>query len=292
MHANSICISCMVNKQEKRIRKFRDERRKSEYMNLVLQFLCEHAMEECTPWLSSRLNQMYMEFWGEELDNTLIKKEYNRLLLEMESAVEEKISKLEEPIRECIKYVCAGNYIDFGAVQDVNEETFAKLCKKAEEERIPDAEYDAFIEDVENAKKLVYLTDNCGEIVLDKIFIRHLKQEYPNLQITVIVRGERVLNDATLEDAKEVGLTNVVRCIGNGSAAPGTILTEINQEAKTLITEADVVISKGQGNFESLYGEGIHPYYFFLCKCELFVERFGLKQFDAVFMKEERMQDI
>lgn len=153
-------------------------------------------------------------------------------------------------------------------------------------------EYPYFIEDLRHAKTLVYLTDNCGEIVLDKIFMRFIKEAYPNLKITAIVRGESVINDATLEDATEVGLTEVVRCIGNGTAAPGTVFRCLSEEARQVLESADMIISKGQGNFESMYGEGFNPYYIFLCKCELFVRRFGLSQYEMVFAKEERIGSL
>jgi len=235
---------------------------------------------------------MYKEFWNVQDDYAKIKHRYNQLLLSKETDIEARVSKAEDPVRECIKYVCAGNYIDFGALYSVDEEIFEKILQKSAEEEIDETEYSYFKRDLSAARKLVYLIDNCGEIVLDKIFIRHLKTAYPQLQITAVVRGQEIINDATLEDAEEVRLTEEVHCIGNGSGAAGTVMDFISSEARQIITEADLVISKGQGNFESLYGEGINPYYFFLCKCELFVRRFGLAQFETVFLREERMGNI
>ena len=289
MNANSMCVACMLNRQEKSIRAFTDERKKSEYIRQVLKLLYDHAGNESTPWLSEQLDTLYQSFWGDGIDYAPIKHKYNQLLLSKEAEVERRISKEPDPVKECIKYVCAGNYIDFGAVNNVNEDTFEALWEKAVKEQVSEEEYAYFERDLAQAKKLVYLTDNCGEIVLDKVFIRHIKAAYPQLQITVVVRGRNVINDATMEDAKEVGLTEIVPCIGNGSGAPGTVMKSLSEEARQAILEADVVISKGQGNFESLCGEGINPYYFFLCKCELFVRRFGLKQYESVFMREERI---
>ena len=172
----------------------------------------------------------------------------------------------------------------------MNMNTFEQLLQKAEKESIDEEEYRKFRADLHGAKTLVYLTDNCGEIVLDKIFIRHMKEEYPDLQITVIVRGENVINDATMTDAGEVGLTELVPCIGNGNAAPSTVVERLSDEAKRLLNDADVIISKGQGNFEGLCGEGYNPYFLFLCKCELFLHRFKLPRFTSVFVKEERLR--
>ncbi len=217
------------------------------------------------------------------------KQKYNQLLLGLEKEITQKIYSAEDPVKECIKYVCAANYIDFSAVENVNEDTLKKLLAKAAYETVPEDEYAAFLADLGRAASLAYLTDNCGEIVLDKLFIKCMKESFPHLEITVILRGEDVINDATLADAQEVGLTDLVPCIGNGNGAPGTILEELSPQAKQILLNADLVISKGQGNFESLYEEGLNPYYLFLCKCELFVRRFGLKQFEAVFKKEERI---
>ncbi len=287
MHANSMCIACFISKQEKMIREFSDENKKSEYMHQVLEILYKYGQTESAPWLAEQINELYEAFWGNADDYSLIKRQYNKLLLEKENTIEEQIQKSDDVIKECIKYVCAANYIDFSAVENVNEQTFEKLLRKAGSAVIAEAEYQSFSKDLENAGKLVYLTDNCGEIVLDKIFIKFIKEKYPNLDITAIVRGRNVINDATMEDAKEVGLTDIVRCIGNGSGAPGSVIKRFNEEAKSVILSADVIVSKGQGNFESLFGEGLNPYYMFLCKCDLFVNRFGLEKYESVFAKEE-----
>lgn len=292
MRANSMCISCILGKQEKMIRDFSDEDKKSQYINRVLEILRKHGQTESSPWLAEKINQLYEECWGEGEDYTVTKQRYNQLLLSKEKEILSCINNSNDCIRECIKYVSAGNYIDFSAVDNVNEHTLDELLQKVNEENISEIEYFNFKRDLEQAKKLVYVTDNCGEILLDKIFIKCIEDKYPKLKITVIVRGQNVINDATIEDAKQVGLTDIVTCIGNGNGAPGTVIKLLSEEAKQALLEADMIISKGQGNFESLFGEGLNPYYIFLCKCELFVRRFGLKQYESVFMKEERIKGI
>lgn len=292
MNASSMCVSCIISKQEKQIRQFSDEARKSEYMRRILEIFYLHGQTESAPWIAEQINLLYKDFWGQAEDFTEQKHWYNQLLLAMESEIEGRIQSTGDSLRECIKYVCAANYIDFSAVENVNEQTFEKLLEKAGHECVSEEEYQQFRRDLENAQTLVYLTDNCGEIVLDKLFIRHIRENFPRLRITAIVRGEDVINDASMEDAREVGLTDIVHCIGNGNAAPGTVLKRLNQEAGQTLYAADVIIAKGQGNFESLYGEGLNPYYLFLCKCELFVRRFGLAQYESVFAREERIKVV
>lgn len=291
MHAGSMCISCIFGKQDKLIRQFDNEEKKSEYMHRVLEILYKHGQSESSPRLAEQINMLYESYWG-SIDYKSLKHKYNQLLLNKEREIEQRIRKTGDVIKECIKYVCAGNYIDFSAVESVSEQVFEKLLNKAAQEMVSEEEYSHFINDLEMAHKLVYLTDNCGEIVLDKLFIQLIQERYPSLQIHVIVRGKDVINDATLNDAREVGLTELVPCIGNGNGAPGSVIKRFGQEARQLLLDADIVISKGQGNFEGLFGEGLNPYYFFLCKCELFVRRFGLKQYESVFIKEERIHSL
>ena len=290
MHAGAMCISCILSKAEKAVRQFSDEERKSEYMHRVLDILYKYAQTESSPRLTERLERLYEQFWGGTLDYTAQKQKYNQLMLGMENKIEQQIQAASDPMKACIKYVCAANYIDFSAVDDVNENTLEELLTRASGQDIQEEEYVKFRKDLEKAHRLVYLTDNCGEIVIDKLFIKQIKENFPHLQMTAIVRGGDVINDATMQDAKEVGLTEVVTCIGNGNAAPGTIVARLSEQAKEILYSADIIISKGQGNFESLYGENLNPYYLFLCKCELFVNRFGVKQYQSVFVREARME--
>ena len=162
--------------------------------------------------------------------------------------------------------------------------------EKAKDNPVDMNEYAALKKDLENGKSLVYMTDNCGEIVMDKLFIRMIKEQYPHLNITALVRGEIVLNDATYEDAQFVGLTDLVNVVGNGAKVAGTPLDRISDEAKELLLNADVMIAKGQGNFESLSGCGLNIYYMFLCKCTWFEMRFQLKQFSPVLINDRHLK--
>ena len=292
MRTNSMCISCMLSKQEKLIREFRDEDKKTGYMHEVLGILHQYGCTESAPWLAEKINQLYETYWSTGEDYASLKHQYNTLLREKEHNIIQRIKASTNCLLDCIKYASVGNYIDFSAVENVNEDTFTTLLERVNTEHISEKEFACFQRDLEQAETLVYLTDNCGEIVLDKILIQFIQELYPQIKITVIVRGKSILNDATMEDAKEIGLTKLVRCIGNGTGAPGTVFKNLSDDAKQALTDADVIISKGQGNFESMVGEGFNPYYIFLCKCELFVRRFGLKQYEAVFIKEERLNMV
>ena len=290
MHANSHCMACIRRKQKQAATRCRNEQEQAAYLAEVERILEQYGKTESSPWLAEKIDAMQKRFWDDTQTYAKIKHQYNELLLSQEDVLMAQIAEAPDPVRACIQYVCAANYIDFAAVDSVTEHTLSQIMGKAQAEQVPQAEYDLFCRDLERAKTLVYLTDNCGEIVLDKLFIGVLRQTYPHLQITAMVRGQAVINDATMEDAEEVGLTKLVPCMGSGCACPGTVLSRLSDQARQTLLEADVVVSKGQGNFEALYGEGVNPYYLFLCKCDLFVRRFGLTQFSSVFQKEERLE--
>ena len=289
MKANERCVNCLLNKQIKRVKNKDDEELKELFIADVKTALEKYSSTESAPMLNKRIDDAYKKHFGNEDEFKDAKIKYNQFLLEKEEGLEKLIRQSLDPVKECIKYVCAANYIDFSAVGNVNEETFLELLDKAKTQDVDETEYSLFNADLNNAKSLVYLTDNCGEVVIDKIFIKLIKEKFQSLNTVVILRGENTLNDATIEDAKQIGLTEVSKCIGNGNAAPGTILNLLSDEAKDLVLNADVIIAKGQGNFESLFKEGLNPYYLFLCKCDLFTDRFGLEKFSSVFKKEERI---
>ena len=143
--------------------------------------------------------------------------------------------------------------------------------------------------DLASAKTLVYLTDNCGEIVLDKLLIETIKKQYPDLNIIAVVKGGNVLNDATLSDAKQVGLTKVAHVIDNGNDIAGTWLDAIPWMTRKIIEDgADIILSKGQANYETLRFSGLNIYYLFLCKCEMFAKEFGVEQFTGMLLNEKR----
>lgn len=292
MIANPMCLACIFSKQEKRVRNMKDEEKKSAYITDILQLMADYGRVQTNPWLVMKMDEIFENYFGEPVDYQEIKHTFNQLMLEKEEELEQAIRCEDDVIVGCLKYVSAGNYIDFGALENVHTSVLEDILANAQSQTFPQEVIDQFKTECQNGKRLVYCTDNCGEIVLDKLFIKILKEQYPHLDITVIVRGKPTINDATIEDAQEVGLTDIVPVIGNGYAIPSTVMDTISEQAKELLTEADVIIAKGQGNFEGMYGEGLNPYFLFLCKCELFQLRFGLEQYSPVFAKEDQIHDI
>lgn len=290
MKLNPFCMCCALNKQEQKIRHYPDMEKKTEYMKKVMALIANTEEKDCAPSLSVDIQKLYSRFWDCPMEDfTEIKREYNQLMLNMEDSLENKIRKSEDPLEKSLLYARIGNYIDFAALSNVDQATVFTLLEEKSTESLDEEEYRNFLRDLSSAKKLVYLTDNCGEVVLDKLAVKILKEKYPDLDITVIVRGYPVVNDATMDDAEEIGLTDLVRVIGNGSNVGGTWIPGITSEARDLLYDADLIIAKGQGNFETLNDCGLNIYYLFLCKCDLFQRRFHAENLQGMFLNERRL---
>lgn len=287
MKVSAECMHCLVKRQAENIKKYPDEEKKAAYLGKVLGIIANHAAEEPAPVLLSHIGRLHEEYFGKPFSFDELKKGYNAMMLEKEAEIREKITQAAAPLALALRFAQIGNYIDFGAMDSVDDAKLMEFLKQAETLPLSEDTYQSFTEDLKTAKKLVYMTDNCGEVVLDKLLMETIKQTVPHLEMTIIVRGEPVLNDATMEDALQVGLETCGKVIPNGTNIAGTYLPWVSAEAKDALDEADLLISKGQGNFESLHGCGLNIYYLFLCKCQWFMERFGLPQYSGVFLNEK-----
>lgn len=281
------CISCMTKIHLDKCPKEMSEDKKVEYMQKVLKVLAEAPERFGAPVIVRTINAIQDEMFGIKQNYAEIKKYYNQLMMGHEEQVNKKVTQSKDPIKAGIQYAMIGNYIDFGARINVNEEQLTELLNDSDRFAIDEKQYSELTADLEKAQKLVYLTDNCGEVVMDKILIREIQKKYPDLEITILVRGEEVINDATMEDAAQVGLTDIAKVIPNGTDIAGTWLEELSEEANAVLESADVIISKGQGNFETLRKCGMNIYYIFLCKCDLFANTFRVPKLTGMLINEK-----
>jgi uncharacterized protein with ATP-grasp and redox domains len=283
------CMACMIRRQFESVRAFPSELEKSKHMQTVLNIVAQASLDEPAPVVNERLLKAYEERFGVAIDYGAQKRQYNGLMLEREPEIRRLIRENGDALGASLRFARAGNYIDFGTLDDVHPEKLLELLREALESDLDEEEYARMRDELASAKRLVYLTDNCGEVVLDKLFLEEIRAAYPQLEICVIVRGRQALNDATMEDAREVGLTDQFTVMGSGSGVAGTYLPDLSVEARAAIDGADLIISKGQGNFETLHGCGKNIYYIFLCKCPWFEHLFGMRQFEGVFRNERRL---
>lgn len=256
----------------------------------AVEIISSASSDKSAPELVEKIENLRFETFGVTKDFTKIKHHFNNLILSMESEIEKNITTSQNPLETAIKYAMMGNYIDFGAMDKVDEKALLKFIDDALNIPVPRDEFNRFTKDLENANDIVYLTDNCGEVVFDKLLMRTILKIFPHLNLNIIVRGGAVLNDATEDDARQVGLYDISNVCGNGTAIAGTCLDRVSDEVKNKIHNADVIIAKGQGNFETLRYCGLNIYYIFMCKCTMFAERFNVPRFSGMFINDLRME--
>lgn len=290
MKADISCYFCCIEKMKGLLKQYNVTDSDSVDMIKDVCFAISNADKNISaPVLMSKIFNILEHKLGVTDTYSNVKKMYNDILMKKENTLFDTVLNSDDMFLTGMRYAAIGNYIDFGAMDNVDEKKLDELILKKDTIEFSNKELETIKKELSSAKKLLYITDNAGEIVLDKIFIKILKMIYTNLDITVMVRGMPALNDATLSDANDIGMGNIAKLISNGTAIPGTVIDKLSKEAFHAIHEADLCIAKGQGNFETLRGSGLNIYYLFLCKCELFVQKFGVEKFTAVLQNENRI---
>lgn len=285
MTLNDICRKCLLDKFYNGFPEDAPEEKKAEYREKVLNEVY-HDGGRTSPEIVERITKIYRALFGPEKDYSEIKSHYNRLMLSFEKMMRDAADSSPEPLLTALRYAAAANYIDFSAMDSVDENKLGELLMKAKDVKFDENAYLSLKKDVSNAKRLVYFTDNCGEIVADKLVIRAAERLNPQLEAYAIVRGEQAVNDATLEDAYEVGLDGTAKVVSSGSGVGGNVMRLLSDEARKAAESADVLISKGQANYETLEGCGLNVYYIFLCKCDRFLSEFNVPRFTPILTKE------
>ena len=285
----SDCISCILDKYLTKYPPNTPEDKKLEYMKAVLKTIAELDESITAPEAVALITKLQKDILATEDDFVDAKKYFNNLMLSVYPKLEKSVKNDENPLYRAVCYALTANYIDFGAMKEVDENKLLEMLEDSQSLNFSKEEFQNLKNDIMTSKRMVYLTDNCGEIVADKLLVSIIKTANPSLEISVIVRGAPVLNDATMADAVQVGLCDVTNVISNGTPVAGTCLGKITTEAQNLIDNADFIISKGQGNFETLCGCERNVYYLFLCKCELFARRFKVDKFTEMLLNDRRM---
>lgn len=287
---NHHCLQCLVQKSTKVENLPLSPQQKTDYLKALLRLIADAPLSVSAPEIIEQIGVLQQSYGIETFSFAAIKQQYNTLLLSLEEELWETVLRSKNPLHTATCYAFIGNYIDFGAVDGITEQKVRNYIADATNTAFDKATFDKLQAELQRARRLVYLTDNCGEIVMDKLLIRLLKASYPALDIQVIVRGKEVLNDATMDDAVFVGLNKIVPVTQNGTGIAGTVLTKINPQSRALIDNADVIIAKGMGNFETLCGCEKNVYYMFLCKCKRFCEMFQKPQFSYMLLNEKDVQ--
>jgi hypothetical protein len=237
----------------------------------VLLWVGEMTLEEPPPLMGQRIRRRLREMTGVEDPYRAAKDHQNQMAQNLLSELRTKIEAAPDPLAMAVRLAIAGNVIDMGVNGDITEAGVRQAIQCALEKPFS-GDWEAFCQAAASARRILYLADNAGEIVFDRLLIEQLSPA----RVTLAVRGAPVLNDATLADARAVGLHEIVEVIDNGSDVAGTMLNECSSGFLKCFTEADLIVAKGQGNFETLSDEPRNIFFLFKAKCSVIAAHAGV----------------
>lgn len=230
----------------------------------VLRELADIDMRRTPPEMARQIHRLIRAETGCTDPYGAVKARFNRFALTLLPDLEKQVKTATDPLEMAVRLAIAGNVIDFGVHGHLDEAQIRVAIDQAVGAPLHGS-VDALRQAVSGAGSILYLTDNAGEIVFDRLLI----QQLPAGRVTVCVKGHPVLNDATLEDARAAGLHEIARVIDNGLDVPGTLIAESSPALQQAFAAAGVVIAKGQGNFETLNEVDGRIFFLFKAKCPL-----------------------
>jgi damage-control phosphatase, subfamily I len=257
------------------------DRIKKQILDSVARAVPEFSLRSTPPEMAQRIHAIVREVTGSADPYASLKRKSHEQAMAVCGRCRDKITRSRDALRTAVELAIAGNSIDFGVKGSLDVRAEIEKIVRREEREIQreDAhcfQYDFFIKQLEGAQDILYLADNVGETVFDRLLLEQIKIRWPGKNICYAVRGSPVLNDAVEKDAYNAGIDAYARIIGNGYDAPGTVLEKSSPAFRRLFTSADVIISKGQGNFESLSGRKSPLIFFlFLVKCSVVAQQLG-----------------
>ena len=274
------CLPCFLNQALKTSRvATNDEKIQREVLDQVMEKLIRLPLDASPPRIAQIVYATIKKITGNEDPYSATKKKQNELALGFYQELKAMVRNSEDPLLLALKLAIAGNIIDLGVpreIKNIREEVFSIISSP-----LAVNDYLPFKRNLTNAKLLLYLGDNAGEIVFDRILVEELNN-IDTLKIVFAVREKPIINDATFDDAKFVGLDKQTKLISNGSSAPATVLEECSCEFMNLFQKADMVISKGQGNYESLSDVSGNLFFLLMVKCPVVARHLRVQVGDMV----------
>jgi len=291
MNTFTSCVPCFFNQVEEAKSLFNlSDTQTREIMNILGDSLKEFTAGQSPPELAVVTQRELERILRTQDPYADVKKESNERALAIYPQMQKSVDESLDPLKKAIELSCAGNIIDYGVLGNT-------LDVQKEIERIVSATegqintenpalfaFDSFRGELEHAKTLLFIADNAGEIVFDRLLLQTIRKLYPKIAITVAVRGKPILNDALLEDALSINLDSIATVITSGVPTPGTVLSLTTEQFKEVFHSSDIVISKGQGNYESLSGERRAIFYLLTAKCHVIASDIGCNLKDLILL--------
>lgn len=266
------CVPCFVRQVLDSVRMTTDDEQIQEkVLREALYLGSKMDLSQSPPAMAQKIHRFIREITGVKDPYLEVKNRFNKLALQMYPELKQQVETSADPLETAVRLAIAGNIIDFGVNSVVEQSQVEKAIADSLTEPLDMEAMEEFREATSQAEDILYLGDNTGEIVFDRLLIEQLPCE----KITFAVKGGPILNDATIEDAQIVGLTDIVNVIDNGSDAPGTILESCSEAFRRRFDKSDLIIAKGQGNYETLCDVDKNLFFMLRPKCVVLARHLG-----------------
>lgn len=264
MKINEKCLPCLIN-QVVKVANITNCSNRDDLYHQVFEQLSKIDFNKSNPEIIGMIFELVKKHLNNEDPYQEIRQYYNNLFLQSYDDFDKKINSF----KTAIKYAIIGNIIDFSPINNQEITKIDDWFDNIDNLSLTIDHVDKLINDIKKAKIILYLGDNCGEICLDKLLLKRIKQLNPSLKIYFGVRGKPVVNDSIESDAYEVGIDEYASIISNGDNSLGTILSRTSAQFNQIYQNCDFVIAKGQANFESLSEENKKIYFLLMVKCDV-----------------------
>ncbi|HKM35178.1 MAG TPA: ARMT1-like domain-containing protein [Lachnospiraceae bacterium] len=279
------CLPCIVN-QVLKVANMVGLQEKEGLLKKVFSYLSEVDYQtSTTPELIGEIFLLLKQETGNKDPYRETRIKYNTMFLEQLPTFEQKINSSDNPFLVAIKYAIMGNIIDFNPIHNYLLSDIQNSLLHLDEEQLVIDDSQILMEEIKQAKSILYLGDNCGEICLDKLMLKKIKELNPSCKIYFGTRGEAVINDSIEEDAYFVGIDTYATVVSNGDYSLGTVLRRTTSEFQDIYHNADIIIAKGQANYESLSTEKGNVYFLLMTKCGVIADDIGVPEMKMVCMK-------
>jgi len=289
MKASFDCIPCIIRQTVEAARLGSpDQKMQREIINKTLKYLQNADFDVSPPELGKHIYQMISESLGGIDPYHEMKHRLNSFILKHYNELKRFVYFSDDPVHLAAKLSIVGNQFHFDEGEPAVQ--LQEMLSEVNKLKFAVDDYSQFLEDLLKSRHILFLADNAGEIVFDKLFIEVLKRFYPERghKFIVVVRGAPIINDATRADAEMIDLDEVATVIDNGDNAPATVLHHVSQEMRDYYHKADLIISKGQGNFESLEQENKRIYFMFRIKCPVISKELEAPEGSLVLIRSQK----
>ena len=283
------CIPCFVRQALDSARLATDDEQIHEkVVREVLRLSADLDMSQSPPEMGQKIHRLIRSLVGSDDPYYRVKKQFNSLALKLYPDLRKQIISSNDQFETAVRLAIAGNIIDFGVKSSLSESEVKKTISNSLTSYLDPEQVQNFKNAVIEAEEILYLADNAGEIVFDHLLIEQLPIE----KITVVVKGSPVINDATIDDANVVGLGRIVEVIDNGSDGPGTILETCSQSFRDRFEDADLIIAKGQGNYETLSDLDKNIFFILKAKCPVIARDLGCEVGEMILRKSNSFKSV